>query len=178
MLILKLLLLSLLALIALLLLAALVMRRKYSIICKIEMNTQAAAAYDFVRHLKNQDRFNKWVMVEPNMQRIFKGQDGELGFVYGWNGNKKAGEGEQEIKSLIENKQVVTEIRFKRPIEGLAISIMDIEDLGNGNAQISWTNDSEMKYPLNVLLPFIEKLLAKDMNESLVNLKKIMENKP
>jgi hypothetical protein len=70
---------------------------------------------------------------------------------------------------------VISHIRFKRPIEGLAISTMDIVSITNQEVTVTWTNDSEMKYPLNLLLPMVEKLLAKDMDESLGNLKRILE---
>ena len=43
-------------------------------------------------------------MVDPNMKKEFKGTDGTTGFIYGWNGNKKAGEGEQEIKNMVAGK--------------------------------------------------------------------------
>lgn len=39
-------------------------------------------------------------MLDPNMEKEFKGTDGTVGFIYGWNGNKEGGEGEQEIKAF------------------------------------------------------------------------------
>ena len=44
-------------------------------------------------------------MVDPDMKREFKGMDGTVGFIYAWNGNKRAGEGEQEIKTIEEGKK-------------------------------------------------------------------------
>lgn len=39
-------------------------------------------------------------MTDPNMRKNFKGTDGTVGFCYAWDGNKKAGKGEQEIIAL------------------------------------------------------------------------------
>jgi hypothetical protein len=171
----QLILLIILGLIGVLLLVAFFMGKAYRVQRSIMIKASPADVYDFVRQLKNQDRFNKWVMVEPQMQKMYTGNDGEIGFIYGWNGSSKAGEGEQELVSLVANQQVISHIRFKRPIEGLAISTMDIVSTTNQEVTVTWTNDSEMKYPLNLLLPMVEKLLAKDMDESLGNLKRILE---
>ncbi len=109
------------------------------------------------------------------MKRDFKGTDGTVGFIYGWNGNKKAGEGEQEIKALEEGKRIETEIRFIRPFAGLSHANTVITAISADQTKAIWSNKSVMKYPMNLMLSMIEKMLAKDMDISLLNLKKILE---
>ncbi len=95
--------------IALLLIIALFIRKEYKVQSEIIINQPVQTVFDYLKQLKNQDNFNKWVMVDPNMKKTFTGTDGTVGFIYGWNGNKQAGEGEQEIKSLVEGKKLETE---------------------------------------------------------------------
>ena len=68
----------------------------------------------------NQDNFNKWTMMDPNMKRSFRGTDGTVGFVYAWDGNKRAGKGEQEITKITEGKRLDIEVRFERPFKAIS----------------------------------------------------------
>ena len=54
--------------------------------------------FDYIKIPKNQENYNKWVMMDPNLKKDFRGTDGTVGFVFAWHGNKQAGEGEQENK--------------------------------------------------------------------------------
>ncbi len=62
-------------------------------------------------------------MMDPNLKKDFRGTDGTVVFVFAWHGNKQAGEGEQEIKSIREGERLDLEIRFVRPFEGLDLPI-------------------------------------------------------
>src|ERR1044072_719164 len=130
--------------IALFLIIALITRRSYNVRSEIIINAPRQKVFDYIKLLKNQDNFNKWVMVDPNMKREFKGTDGTVGFIYGWNGNKKAGEGEQEIKAITEGKSIDTEIRFVRPYAGLAYVNMSTESVSDNQTKVSWSNVSKM----------------------------------
>ena len=155
---------------------ALFMRKDYKIQRDIVIDAPPHKVFDYVKHLKHQDNFNKWVMRDPGMKRDFKGTDGTVGFIYGWNGNKEAGEGELEIKAITEGQCIETEIRFIRPFSGIAHVTMTTTPLPGNQTKVTWTNTSSMKYPLNFLLGMIEKMLARDMDISLGNLKRILEN--
>ncbi|MES2836717.1 MAG: SRPBCC family protein [Bacteroidota bacterium] len=161
--------------IALLLIIAIFSKKGYSTHCEIIINAPLQKVFDYLKQIKNQDNFNVWVMMDPNMKREFKGTDGTVGFVYGWNGNKKAGEGEQEIKAISEGKNIEMEIRFVRPMPGIAQAKITTESLSDNETKVTWTSAAPMKYPLNIMLPMIVKLLEKDMNTSLTTLKNILE---
>lgn len=109
------------------------------------------------------------------MKKEFKGTDGTVGFIYAWNGNKEAGEGEQEIKAIAAGKSIEMEIRFVRPFAGGTRAEMTTESLAGDQTKVSWSTSSTMKYPLNIMLSMIVKMLEKDMAASLTNLKNILE---
>ncbi len=168
-------LLSLAGIIVLLLIIALFTRKEYNITRDITIQAPRQTVFDYLKQLKNQDHFNKWVMVDPGMKREFKGTDGTVGFIYAWNGNKQAGEGEQEIKHLSEGKNIETEIRFKRPFVSIAYANLAMESISDTQTKVSWSNKSTMVYPMNIMVSMIENMLAKDMDTSLQNLKTILE---
>src|ERR1700733_8304634 len=106
--------------IVLLLVIALFMKKDYNTYREIIIHAPRQKVFDYLRYLKNQDNFNVWIMVDPDMKKAFKGTDGTVGFIYEWSGNKRAGEGEQEITAIAEGSNIEMEIRFVRPFAGIA----------------------------------------------------------
>lgn len=161
--------------IILFLLIAAVSKKDYLILRTIRINAPKQKVFDYIKMLKNQDYYSKWVMTDPSMKKEFTGTDGTVGFIYGWNGNKKAGEGEQEIKRIAEGSSMLSEVRFVRPFAGLSNLELSTTSLGENETEVSWSVSSIMKFPLNGMLPMIKNMLAKDMDTSLVTLKAILE---
>jgi uncharacterized protein YndB with AHSA1/START domain len=164
-------------LVALVLIIAAFTGKDYSIYRSIIIDTPRAEVFAYIRHLKNQDHYSKWVMVDPNMKKSYRGTDGTVGFVYAWDGNKVAGKGEQEIKKITEGERIELEIRFERPFAGLARTPLATEAVTPGQTRVTWGMSSAMKYPMNAMLLFInmDKLLGKDLETSLSNLKANLE---
>jgi len=163
------------SIITLLLIIAIFLKKGYNTHSEILINAPRQKVFDYLKQIKNQDNFNKWVMMDPNMKREFKGTDGTVGFIYAWNGNKEAGEGEQEIKAIDEGKSIEMEIRFVRPLAGIAHAKMTTESISDNQTKVTWTTAAPMKYPLNIMLSMIVKMLEKDMATSLTTLKNIFE---
>ncbi len=163
--------------IALLFLVAIFTKKDYSIHREIRIKRSSKEVYDYLKILKNQEKFSKWVMTDPAMKTTLTGTDGTVGFVYAWEGNKKAGKGEQEIKHLIEDSLVDVEVRFKKPFKGIAKTPFKIEEISGKECKVIWGMTSRMNYPMNTMLLFINmnKVLGKEMEASLINLKKILE---
>ncbi len=161
--------------ITLVLIIALFMKKEYKSHAEIIIDAPKQKVFDYLKQLKNQDEFNKWVMVDSDMKREFKGTDGTIGFVYGWNGNNKAGEGEQEIIKLVEGKNIETEVRFVRPMKSIAYSNTLTESISDYKTKVTWTNTGKMPYPMNIMSSLVQKMLAKDMDISFSNLKNILE---
>ncbi len=165
------------ALIALVLLVAIFSKKSYSIQRDIIINQPGAVVFDYTRFLKNQDHFNKWIQKDPNLKPDFRGTDGAVGFVYAWEGNKKVGKGEQEIMAIEDQKRLDIEIRFEKPFEGISATVFTTESLSANETRFGWSITSEMKYPMNAMLLFIniDKMLGRDLSENLGMLKAILE---
>src|SRR5450432_4133763 len=162
-------------LIALLLIIALFMKREHYAKREIIINAPRQKVFDFVKLLKNQDKFNKGAMADADRKAEFKGTDGTVGYIYAWSGNKNAGEGEKEIKNIIEGKRIETEIRFAKPMTTSASIIMETESLSDNQTKVYWSNAGTLKYPLNIMISMLEKHVVKDMDISLLTLKSILE---
>jgi hypothetical protein len=158
------------------LITALFVKKEYTVQRGITINKQKQVVFDYISHIKNQDYFSKWVMTDPNMKKDFKGTDGTVGFVYAWDSqNKKAGKGEQEIKSITEGQRIDMEVRFIKPFEGMANVHMITDSLSANQTKVTWGMEGKSAYPMNVMNLFIDKMLGKDMDSSLVMLKNNLE---
>jgi hypothetical protein len=162
--------------IALLLIIGLFMKKEHYVKREITINAPRQKVFDFLKLLKNQDKFNKWATADKeNRKEEFKGTDGTVGFIYSWSGDKSAGVGEKEIINIIEGKRIETEIRFVKPIRTSASVIFETESLSDDQTKVNLINTGTLKYPFNVMIPMAEKNFPKDMDESLNALKNILE---
>ena len=161
--------------IALLLIIAIFIKKRYYIHREIIINAPLQKVFDYLKQLKNWDNFNERATADPSRKNEYKGTDGTVGFIYAWSGNKKVGQGEKEIKSIIEGKTIETEIRFVKPFTAIGYTNMSTESISDIQTKVTLSNSSTLKYPLNILLLMVEKGIAKDMDISLSTLKTILE---
>ncbi len=162
--------------IALLLIIALFMKKEHYVKREIIINAPNQKVFDFLKLLKNQDRFNKWATADKqNRKEEFKGTDGTVGFIYSWSGDKSAGQGEKEIMNMIEGKRIETEIRFVKPMRVTASVIFETTSLSVDQTKINLINAGTLNYPVNIMIPIAERNFAKDMDTSLLTLKNILE---
>jgi Polyketide cyclase / dehydrase and lipid transport len=161
--------------VALFFIIALFTKKGYSIHREIIINAPLQKVFDYVKYFKNWDNFNERATADPGKKEEFKGTDGTPGFIIAWSGNKKVGEGEKEIKSITEGKKIETEIRFVKPFTAVGHTNMVTETVSDTQTKVIFSNTSNLKYPLNFLLLFVEEKIAKDMDTSLSTLKNILE---
>jgi hypothetical protein len=173
--ILKRIVLILIIIVAIPLVIALFVKKEYTVEREIIINKPQREVFDYVRFLKNQDNYNKWTRMDPNMKKDFRGIDGTVGFVYAWDGNSDAGQGEQEIKDIRDGVSVDVELRFKRPFESTASAPFVTSALSPGQTSLKWGMKGKNPYPLNFMNLFMDKILGKDLESSLDTLKLILE---
>jgi len=161
--------------IALLLIMALFMKKDHYVKREIIINAPRQKVFDFLKLLRNQDKFNKWAKADPGRHWEYKGTDGTVGFIISWSGNKKAGEGEKEIMKIIEGKRIETQIRFVKPMVTSADVIMETESLSDDQTKVSLSNAGTLRYPMNLMIPIAERMFPKDLDISLATLKSILE---
>lgn len=164
--------------IAALLIAGLFVPKGMKATREIVINKPNAEVFNYIKHLKNQDSYSKWGSLDPNMKKEYKGTDATVGFVSAWEGNKKVGQGEQEITGIEEGRKLSTELRFIKPFKSVAQSTMMTEAMSENSTKVSWGFEGSMNYPMNVMKLFMnmEKSIGDDFSTGLSNLKNLMEN--
>ncbi|MDD7884909.1 SRPBCC family protein [Flavivirga sp. 57AJ16] len=167
----------LLAFIGLFFLLVLIAPKKYQVNRSIIINKPLPEVFQYLKHIKNQDDWSPWKKKDPNMKQEFVGNDGEIGFVAKWDGNKDVGLGEQEITNIVENDRVETRLRFFRPWKSESDAIISVEDVGRAKTKVTWGFSGKNKVPTNIfmLLYNVDKHVGKDFEEGLTSLKTILE---
>lgn len=142
----------------------------------IKIAKPAGLVFDYLKFTKNQDYFSVWNMADPNMKKTYHGTDGQVGFIYKWDStNNNVGEGEQETTNIVSERRIEYEVRFKRPMQNVAKIQFEIESEGNSVTLVKWVFNSPSKFPMTIFKSIFIKMLSKDLQSGLANLKRFLE---
>jgi hypothetical protein len=169
---------GLLGLVVLLLIVAALAKKEYSVMREIAIKKSRREVFDYLKYLKNQNKFSKWATMDPNMKQEFRGTDGTVGFVSAWDSDdKNVGKGEQEIMKIKDGERIDFELRFIKPFPGLAKAYLITESLAPDTTMVKWGFDSKMNFPMNLMLLFMnmDKMIGNDFEIGLARLKKLLE---
>jgi uncharacterized protein YndB with AHSA1/START domain len=163
------------SIIGLLLLIALVLKKDFSLQKEVVIHKPKQEVFNYIKLLKNQEYYSVWVMRDPQVKLVYTGTDGTVGATSAWESNdKNVGAGEQEIKKIAEGESVEVEIRFKKPFEATN-NARTIVSLVDGGTKVTNTFYGTSKFPMNIMNLMMEKMVGKDMQQNLLNLKKNLE---
>lgn len=165
-------------LILILLLTAAFLKKEYVVEKSIAINKPKTDIFNYIKFLKNQNEYSKWARMDTTMKKVFSGTDATPGFVSAWDSNnEKVGKGEQEIVKITEGEQVNYEIRFEKPMKDVAQSFMRTDSIAPDKTIVKWQISGYMPYPMNIMGPFMDKMIGGDLEEGLQNLKIMQELK-
>lgn len=177
--ILKKILIGIVGLIALLLIVALFVPTTYTVSASTLINKPKQEVFDFVRMLKNQEKYSVWIMKDPNIEMNYVGNDGTIGFTASWNSKDDGvgddmGEGSQTITAITAEK-IATDLHFIRPFEGNQKAGLIVAEVSPTATKVTSEFYGNDPYPMN-LLSLIGKPMLKDAQEqNMANLKKLLE---
>ncbi len=141
----------------------------------IDIYRSTEEVFEYLRYTRNQDYFSVWNMKDPGMKKEFKGTDGTVGFIYRWDStNKNVGSGEQEIIGIDEGKSIAYALRFTRPMQNTGQVKFQVSGKEK-TTSVTWVFDSPAKFPMSLFSPIFKKMLGKDLEKGLNNLKRILE---
>jgi hypothetical protein len=119
--------------------------------------------------------WSPWEQLDPSMQRSFSGPASGKGAVYDWTGTGKAGTGRMEIREVEANRLLI-QLDFFKPFKA------------NNMAEFTWTTDgdtTQLNWAMFGPSPFIsklmglvfnmDKLVGKDFEKGLANLRSVLE---
>lgn len=156
---------------------SLIAPKTYDVFRTVEISRPQGEVFNYLKSLKNMDDWSPWAKKDPNMKKTFTGVDGEVGCISHWIGNKDVGEGEQEIKKIIDGKRIESELRFLKPFKSTSDCYMDVESIGNDNTRVKWGFSGDYKFPMNIMSFFkdMDAFVGPDFEEGMASLKEVLE---
>ncbi|MEB0249371.1 MULTISPECIES: SRPBCC family protein [unclassified Mucilaginibacter] len=160
------------------LLLAAIAPKGYNIQRSIIINKPRQLVFDYVKYLRNMDNYSKWVMMDPNKRMTYTGTDGTEWYSAAWDSDmKQAGKGNQTIEAIVDGERIDIRVVFIKPFSGVADTYIATQEVTADITTVKWAFTSKIPFPMNAMLLFInmEKMLGNDMEESLNNLKRVLE---
>jgi len=137
---------------------------------QILINKPTQEVYDYVKFLKNQEKFSYFFLEDPNITSTYQGTDGEVGASCSWK-SQKMGDGTQTISKLTPPSKVETTLDFG--MGEPAHSAFILSETNNNQTQVEYGVKMTSPYPMNIMFLFFG--MDKAFEESLSNLKKQLE---
>lgn len=164
-------------LIVLVLLLHLMGPKNYNVFRTVEISRPKNEVFTYLTSLKKMDDWSPWAKKDPNMEKKFIGTDGQVGAISYWKGNKEVGEGEQEIKKIIDGERIESELRFLKPFKSTSDCYIDVEELANGHTQVKWGFSGTNKFPMTIMSLFknMDSMVGPDFEEGMATLKTTLE---
>ncbi|HMK05574.1 MAG TPA: SRPBCC family protein [Ferruginibacter sp.] len=158
------------------LLVALLTKKEFSLEKQVIINRPKAQVFDYLKMIRNQEQYSVWVMKDPNIKIVYTGTDGTVGFTSSWiSDDKNVGVGEQEIKKINPGESLEVEIRFKKPFEGTNLARTTVAAVDDDQTKLTNRFSGRTKFPMNIMHLIMEKMVGRDMQQNLLNMKAKLE---
>jgi hypothetical protein len=172
--------LTLISILVFILITAAFLDGNYAIEKEISIAQPKSKVFEYLKYLKHQDEFSVWQRRDPNMKRNFKGNDGEVGFIYAWESkDEHVGTGEQEIIAIIPEDSIKLMLRFKVPFEAQDNAYLCTQTIDSTHTLVKWGFQGKFSYPFTImkLVLNMEEAVGNDLGTGLQNLKTVLEKK-
>ena len=171
-------LLALLVVIVVVLVAALFVGDEFHVEKEVTINKPKTEVFTYIKELKNQIHYSKWVMQDPNVKVDYTGTDGTVGFLMAWDSqDKHVGKGSQKITKISEGERLDMDIHFITPWEGNSTAYLSTEDAGNNQTKVKWGFNGKLNYMMKIMHLFriMDKMVSDDLQTGLNNMKGVLE---
>lgn len=146
------------------------------VIKKVSINKNQQEVFDYLKVTRNQEKFSVWNMADPRKKVSVLGDDASVGFKYSWDSEKKSvGKGSQEIKKIVPLERIEYEMIFEKPMKNIGYSHFNISSKGPNQTEVEWGFNGPTKFPMSWFRGMFQRMLGKDIQKSLDNLKSVLE---
>lgn len=113
---------------------------------------------------------------DPAMKKTYGGSESGKGAYYTWEGNQEVGQGEITIAETTPPNQLVFDLHMMKPFEGRNIATFTLTPAGDATT-VTWSLDDKQKLMMKVMSLFVnmDKMIGKDFETGLANLKQVVE---
>lgn len=132
--------------------------------------------YTLIADFHQWSRWSPWEKIDPEMKRSFSGTERDVGAVYEWSGNRKAGQGRMEITEAEPPRRVVIKLDFIKPFESHNLTEFTLTPT-DGATKVVWAmhgpNTTSAKVMQSVIS--MDRMVGGDFERGLANMKSAAE---
>lgn len=141
------------------------------------INASAEKIYPYLSNLRLGVKWNPYNQRDPEIKLNFSGMDGTIGSKMDFAGNMEAGSGSVEIKNLIPNQSVDIHLIMTKPIAADNMITYSLTPEGSAT-RFTWKMHGDGGFIgklMNVIID-CEKMMFKDFDQGIQNLKNVVES--
>jgi hypothetical protein len=135
--------------------------------------------FGWVNDVRRFQDWSPWAKLDPNCQITFSGPAAGEGAAWAWDGNKKVGTGRATVTASRLAELVALRLEFLKPFEATNTAEFTFRPEGNGTV-VTWsmTGTNNLFFKIFGLFVDCEKMVGKDFERGLANLKGLAETSP
>jgi len=132
-----------------------------------------------VNDLRTWEDWSPWAKIDPNCTMTYEGPPTGTGSSMHWSGNNKVGEGKMTITESRPSEYIRFALNFFRPFKANNVAEFTFQPQGNGT-RITWIMSGDKNFMCKIfgLLMSMDKMVGKDFEKGLSQLKAISEGAP
>jgi hypothetical protein len=167
------------AVVAILVLVVALQPSAFAVTRSATMNASPVEVFEQVNDFRKWREWSPWERMDPNLQRHYGDPAAGVGGTYGWTGNKQVGEGRMTIVDSKPGELVRIKLEFLKPFQATNTAEFAFGRTGAGT-NVTWTMTGEKNFLFKAfgLLMSMDKMVGRDFERGLANLKSTVESVP
>ncbi|MDS1115830.1 SRPBCC family protein [Gordonia westfalica] len=144
----------------------------------IVVDAPPAAILPYLTDFRQWVHWSPWEGLDPDLHREYSGAESGVGAKYAWSGNKKAGRGAMEITRVDAPREVEVRLDFEKPMKATNTVTFELTPQGEAT-RVAWVmvGKHTLFSRIGGLFGFFEKMLGKDFEKGLAQLKAVSESR-
>jgi hypothetical protein len=167
------------ALVAILLVVVATRPDTYHVERSTKIDAPADAIFAEVSDFHAFPAWSPWAKRDPAMKTTVSTPSAGVGATYAWEGNKQVGRGKMTLTESQAPTHTKERLEFLEPFRSVADAGFNIKPEGSGAATVTWYMDGKANFMGKAmsLVMNMDKMIGKDFEEGLANLKRVAETK-
>ena len=146
----------------------------FSLSRSTRVQADVATVHALIDDFREWPKWSPWEGVDPDLRRDYSGPEHGVGSTYHWSGNKKAGEGEMQIKESTPTS-VVVDLEFLKPFKATNVTTFSLVPAGDAT-EVTWTMTGTRSALMSLMGKlFFDKAIGRDFEKGLAALKQSAE---
>ena len=148
----------------------------YTVQRSITIDAAPDRVYEQIASFHNWRNWSPWEDIDPDLTRTYAGAESGTGAIYGWSGNRRAGQGRMEITEATPPSRVQVDLAFEKPWKARNDTWFTIEPQGSGS-RVTWSMKGQKSLMTTVMGLFrsMDQFLGPDFEKGLARLKATVE---